>query len=273
MNQFPEKWVDRNASPTAGPEGLAEQILRPLIGITGRRWPAARLASYLPSSLHDAELDLHFSEYPAAVARAGGLPVELTRDGPVRETLARLDGVVISGGADVDPANYGAEPHPQLGHTEPERDAWELAVIEAAIDMDIPLLGICRGAQLIHVHFGGSLNQHVGLDEGDGHPRFDEPRNIPCHGVRFVPGTLAHSLYGDEVAVNSLHHQVLAGTSEQLVVSGRATDGVIEAIEFPGRTVFAVQWHPEMLDHVDPSLTWLVQEASHYGTKKPAPGK
>jgi putative glutamine amidotransferase len=240
-------------------------MTRPLIGITGRRWAASRLAEWLPASFHTAEFDLHFTDYPAAIARAGGIPVELTRDAPVADCLARLDGVVISGGADVDPAHYGATPDPNLGTVEPERDDWELAVIAEAMRIDLPLLGICRGAQLIHVHLGGTLVQHLELSDGDGHPNFDEPRNTACHNVHFTPGTLAHRLYGDEASVNSLHHQVLEAPIPAHVVSARAGDGVIEAIEIPGRPVFAVQWHPESLsERLDPSLSWLIETATAY---------
>ena len=243
---------------------------RPLIGITGRRWPAIRVAAFLPSALHDAEFDLHFTEYPAAVARAGGLPVELTRDAPVDEMVARLDGVIISGGADVDPGHYGHEPHPDLGHPEPDRDAWELAVIAAALRAGTPLLGICRGAQLLQVHFGGALVQHVDLADGVGHPRFDEPRNEACHAVHFVNGTLAHSLYGARADVNSLHHQAIDQPATGLVASGVAPDGVVEAIELPGHAVLGVQWHPEMLtESVDPSLTWLVATATDFAQRPP----
>jgi putative glutamine amidotransferase len=238
---------------------------RPLIGITGRRWPASRLAEYLPSSFHDAQFDLHFSEYPAAVARAGGIPIELTRDAPIVDCLERLDGVIISGGADVDPGAYGAEREPQVTVTEPDRDAFELAVIAEAMRTDLPLLGICRGAQLIQVHLGGQLHQHVDLDHGDGHPRFEEPRHGRCHSVRFTPDSLAHRLYGDEVRVNSLHHQTIAAPAHGLVVSGVSPDGTIEAIEQPNRPVFAVQWHPEsLIDSVDPSLLWLVDTAAQF---------
>lgn len=237
---------------------------RPLIGITGRRWSAARVADHLPAALHDAEFDLHFTEYPAAVAKAGGLPVGLTRDGAIAPTLARLDGVLISGGADVDPSHYGHEPSPELGHVEPDRDAWELAVIAEAIRTDLPLLGICRGAQLIQVHFGGALVQHVGLDDGDGHPRFDEPRNIACHSVHFTEGTLAYSLYGAETEVNSLHHQTLGALAPGLIASGYAPDGVIEAIEAVDYRLLGVQWHPEMLDIYDPSVAWLISEATDH---------
>ena len=251
---------------------VTEPGRRPLIGITGRRWPASRVAAFLPSALHDAEFDLHFSEYPAAVAKAGGLPVELTRDAPVADMLERLDGVVISGGADVDPAQYGAPPDADLGHPEPERDAWELEVIAEALRTDVPLLGICRGAQLLQVHLGGSLIQHVELEDGVGHPRFDEPRDIACHVVCFSSGTLAHSLYGDSAEVNSLHHQTIELAADGLVASGVAPDGVIESLELPGRPVFAVQWHPEMLTDLDPSLTWLVEQSTGRARRRAAAG-
>jgi putative glutamine amidotransferase len=238
-------------------------MTRPLIGITGRRWPASRLAEFLPSALHDAEFDLHFTEYPAAVTRAGGIAVELTRDAPVRECLARLDGVIVSGGADVDPAKFGAPPDPKAGPFEPDRDDWELRVIAAAIELDVPLLGICRGAQLLQVHFGGNLNQHVDRSFGDGHPRFDEDRSKVCHSVRTLPGTLAERLYATETMVNSLHHQTIDTPAVPLVASGASPDGTIEVLELPGKEVFAVQWHPEMLlDVVDPSLLWLVEAAT-----------
>ena len=236
---------------------------RPLIGITGRRWPAARLSAYFPSALHDAEFDLHFSEYPAAVARAGGIPVELTRDAPVRACLERLDGVIVSGGADVDPRKFEAEPDPSAGPWEPDRDDWELEVIATAIDLGLPFLGICRGAQLLQVHFGGQLNQHVDRSLGDGHPRFDEDRSQVCHSVQMTPGSLAQQLYSDEAMVNSLHHQTIATPLSPLVATGTSPDGTIEVLELPGREVFAVQWHPEMLqDFVDPSLTWIVTAAA-----------
>lgn len=243
---------------------------KPLIGITGRRWPARHLADFLVSALHDAELDLHFTEYPAAVAAAGGIPVELTRDAPVADLIERLDGVVISGGADVNPAAYGAEPEPGLGHTEPARDEWELAVIAEAIRTGVPLLGICRGAQLLHVHLGGSLTQDVGLDDGVGHPRFAGDRSERCHSVSFQSGTLAAALYGERANVNSLHHQTI-NPDGHAVQSGHADDGVVEAIEVPGTPVFGVQWHPEMLREPDPAMGWLITEAAQRAERRLGP--
>jgi putative glutamine amidotransferase len=231
---------------------------RPLIGISGRRWPAAVLADHFPKAMHDAHVDLHFTEYGAAVAASGGLPVQLTRDAPVHDMLDRLDGLVLTGGADVDPGVYGHEPAPELGPTEPDRDHWELALLAGALDRGLPVLAICRGAQLANVLLGGTLVQHVGTDDGDGHPRFDDPRVERCHTVALVPGTLGAGVYGDRTEVNSLHHQTIGDLGRDLVVSGRSPDGTVEVIELPGRDFLGVQWHPEALDAHDPSFGWLV---------------
>jgi putative glutamine amidotransferase len=243
-------------------------VPRPLIGISGRRWPVSRLAAYIPSALHDAEFDLHFTEYPAGVAAAGGLPVELTRDADVSDMISRLDGLIVSGGADVDPSKYGAAPEDGLGATEPDRDDWELALLRAAIDQKVPVLGICRGAQLLNVLMGGTLVQHVGRDEGDGHPRFEEDRSVAAHHMAAAPGSLTAALYGDSAGVNSLHHQTIGRLGDGLVATGYADDGVVEAMEMPGRPVYAVQWHPEMMQQPDPALVWLIRAASVFAASR-----
>ena len=112
---------------------------KPLIGITGRRWPATALGHHVPFAMHELHFDLHFTDYPRSVALAGGLPVELARDADVEELVQRLDGLVLSGGADVDPDLYGAEPDVNLGVVERERDEWELALFDAARRVDLPI--------------------------------------------------------------------------------------------------------------------------------------
>ena len=238
-------------------------MTRPLVGISGRRWPARRLAEHLAPAMHDAEVDLHFTEYGVAVAAAGGLPVQLTRDADVADLVARLDGLVLTGGADVDPACYGDEPVAELGALEPDRDRWELDLLRAALERSVPVLAVCRGAQVANVCFGGTLRQHVGLDEGDGHPRFDEPRTLRCHTVELTARTLGEHVYGASVAVNSLHHQTLDRIGDGLVVSGRSPDGTAEVVEIPGAAFLGVQWHPEALaDPHEPAFTWLVATAA-----------
>ncbi len=235
---------------------------RPLIGLSGRRWPAEWIPLFDYTALHGEEVDVHLSEYPKVIERAGGLPVQLTRNTNPAGIVARLDGLVMTGGADPDPALYGEDPHPELGAVERGRDDWELALIRAALDARIPMLCVCRGAQLLNIAMGGTLVQHLDAPE---HARWDHPRIDRCHTVRVQPGSRAEALYGLETPTNSLHHQAVGRVGNGIVVTGTTDDGVVEAFELEGRPeVFAVQWHPEMLsDQVDPAFLWLVSTAAH----------
>lgn len=249
-------------------------MARPLIGLSGRRWSVDTLVG-VPKALDGIEFDLHYAEYPAALAAAGGLPVELARDADVDDLLDRLDGLVVTGGADLDPATYGAMPEPGIGAVEPGRDAWEHALVDAALARHVPILGICRGAQLLNVHCGGTLRQDLAGDFGTTHARWDPPRAERCHLVVITPGTLAAQLYGSSALVNSLHHQAVDRVGEGLAVTGRTDDGVIEILEWPDRPeVFAVQWHPEALvDALDPAFGWVVEQARHYASARHAAGR
>jgi len=237
-------------------------VAKPLIGLTGRRWPAAFLGAHVPPAMRELTFDLHFSDYPKSVAEAGGLPVELSRDADVEGIVERLDGLVLSGGADLDPALYGAERHSELGQLEQDRDEWEFALLSAARARSLPILAICRGFQLVNVAFGGTLTQHVTIDEGAGHPQWDVDGRKTTHEVRVVEGTLASTLLPTSWPVNSLHHQTVSEVGAGLVVSARATDGVVEGLETPEGDLLAVQWHPELLNKPDPTFQWLVREAS-----------
>lgn len=219
------------------------------------------LGDAMPPAMKDVEFDLHIADYPQAISACGGLPVELTRDADVEGIVARLDGLVLTGGADVDPVEYGQAPHEKLGDLEPDRDAWELALLRAAEARDIPVLCICRGVQLLNVAKGGTLRQHVGEDEGDGHPRFKDDGHSPAHGVTLAEGSVAASLFGAHIDVNSLHHQVIDKVGEGLVVTGRSPDGSVEAVELRGADVLGLQWHPELLAKPDPAFRWLVDAA------------
>jgi putative glutamine amidotransferase len=225
-------------------------MARPLIGISGRRWPATVLGKNVPAAMSGIEFDLHFTDYPRSVALAGGLPVE------------HLDGLVLTGGADVEPEHYDQEPDVNLGATEPDRDEWEIALLAAARSKDIPVLAICRGLQLVNVVFGGTLRQHLELDDGSGHPQWDVDGHEVTHDVNVVEGTLTASLFPDEIGVNSLHHQVVDHVGEGLIVSAKATDGEVEGLETADGRILAVQWHPELLKKPDPTFVWLVGEAS-----------
>ncbi len=237
-------------------------MAKPLIGLTGRRWPATFLGDNVPFAMRELSFDLHFSDYPKSVAEAGGMPVELARDADVAGIVERLDGVVFSGGADLDPALYGAEHDAELGQLERDRDEWELALFNAARTASLPILAICRGFQLVNVAFGGTLTQHVDIDEGAGHPQWNVDGRKTTHEVSVVEGTLTASLLPASWSVNSLHHQTVKEVGAGLIISARASDGVVEGLETPEGDLLAVQWHPELLAKPDPTFQWLVREAS-----------
>jgi putative glutamine amidotransferase len=191
--------------------------------------------------------------YVEAVQRAGGVALILPPDDHLvaepDEVLRLLDGLILAGGADIDPASYGQEAHPQTLDTVPERDAFEIALTRAAIERDMPVLGICRGMQLINVACGGTLLQH--LPELVGH---EEHRRVlgsfegADHDVSLQRGSIAAHAAGEVAhATKSHHHQGVDRLGEGLVVSGQsAFDEVPEAIELPdSRFVLGVQWHPE----------------------------
>jgi putative glutamine amidotransferase len=185
--------------------------------------------------------------YPRLVQRAGGLAAMLPPDDPAyaAATVARLDGLVIAGGPDVEPVRYGAEPHPRTGPPARERDAWELALIDAALTARVPLLGICRGMQLLNVALGGTLVQHL-----DGHA--EVVGVFGNHAVKPVPGSLYAAVVPDETSVPAYHHQAVDRLGTGLVPSAYADDGTVEALELPSGEgwVLGVQWHPEMGEDV-----------------------
>ncbi|MFD3309171.1 gamma-glutamyl-gamma-aminobutyrate hydrolase family protein [Streptomyces sp. NPDC058694] len=223
---------------------------RPLIGVSTyletARWGVWELeAALLPAG------------YPHLVRSAGGLAAMLPPDEPAHaaETVARLDGLVIAGGPDVDPSRYGAPRDPRCGPEARARDTWEVALIEAALASGTPLLGICRGMQLLNVALGGTLVQHI-----DDH--IESVGVFGHHTVKPVPGSLYATLIPEETSVPTYHHQAVAHLGTGLIPSAHATDGTIEAIELPTPNwVLGVQWHPEM-DEDTRLMTGLIQTAS-----------
>jgi putative glutamine amidotransferase len=233
--------------------------ITPVIGITSyverARWGVwDRPAVLVPES------------YVRMVREAGARAVVVPPDeAGAQDLVRRLDGLVLAGGADIDPARYGAAPH-ALTVTRPDRDGGELAVLHAALDADLPVLGVCRGMELLAVAYGGSLHQHLpdvlgGI--GSVHPARHQPAPgvYGAHPARFAPGSRAARIFGAETEINSYHHQAVADPGK-LTVTGWADDEVIEAVEDPARRfVFGVQWHPEADGDVRPFAA-LVESAS-----------
>jgi putative glutamine amidotransferase len=197
--------------------------------------------------------------YVQAIEAAGGIPVVVPplADRDVAGMLARLDALVLSGGPDLAPGAYGAGPHDQLGVTEPRLDGFEYAMAREAGRLELPILGICRGAQTLNVARGGTLHQHLPDVVGDAitHRQTEDGR-VATHPVAVAPGsTLAAVLGTTQLDVNSFHHQAVDRLGAGLSACAWAPDGTIEAIEDPGRPlVLAVQWHAEALRDVPAHL-------------------
>jgi putative glutamine amidotransferase len=189
--------------------------------------------------------------YLEAVRAAGGMPVILApvASESIEILIGRLDAVVLSGGPDLHPSAYGVLPHPQLGPTQPDLDRFELELTRAAVARGLPVLGICRGMQVLNVALGGSLHQHLPDLEGQVNHRQDRTSGDPSHRVTLARDSRLTKVIGRRyVEVNSFHHQGLHALGRGLAVAGRAPDGVVEAVEAPGRRfTFGVQWHAECL--------------------------
>jgi putative glutamine amidotransferase len=219
--------------------------MRPLIGISTYREQARWGAWDLPAVLLPAS-------YPDAVAEVGGEPVLLPTGAVSAEVVRRLDGLVLAGGADVDPARYGRGAGPHTTVLRPGRDAAELAVLQAALNRDLPLLAICRGMQLLNVALGGDLLQHL-PDVPNAADHDPGPGLFARRTVHTAPGTELDRLLGPTAAVNCHHHQALDRVAPELTPSAWAEDGLVEAVEATDRRFcLGVQWHPEAGD--DPRL-------------------
>lgn len=197
-------------------------------------------------------------DYVYAIERAGGVPVLLPQCSDfayLKPLLDMLDAVIISGGHDVGPENYGSATKTCCGTIIPMRDKQDLAVVDYMLKRKRPLLGICRGIQILNVAHGGTLYQDIPKEGGfESHSCGDRyPRNYPWHTVTLEEGSLLHKIFGKtEVRVNSYHHQAVWIPGKDVKITATSTDGVPEAIEVPGHDfVMAVQWHPEMMYDTD----------------------
>lgn len=203
-------------------------------------------------------------DYSQCIIKAGGVPLLIpSTDDPamMEEIVSRLDGVLVTGGPDVDPAYYGAERHEHLGEVNDERDVFEFLLIRKALQHRLPVFGICRGMQIINVALGGTLYQDIPSDFPDSeliHRQKDDSRT-PAHLIRLLPGTVAYDLFGmEEFGVNSRHHQCIENIAPGLRITAWSDDGVAEMMEgYPNVPVFAMQSHPEIFTakNDDPLMT------------------
>lgn len=220
----------------------SDRPARPVVGLTACQ-------EQVQTGIWDIAAGYLEAEYIEGVAMAGGIVVLLPPQ-PVGPEIAgrlldSLDALVITGGPDVDPAAYGQEPHPATDQPRADRDAWEFALLRGALDRGLPVLGVCRGAQVLNVAFGGTLHQH--LPDVLGHSGHQAGNGVFTRlPVGTVAGTRLAALIGESVEGACYHHQAIDKVGDPLVVSAMDADGVVEALELPGESfVLAVQWHPE----------------------------
>ena len=232
--------------------------MRPLVGITAYAEPEVGWGVWrVPAAVIPLA-------YVRAIERAGGRPllVPPSEEG-VDETLAALDGLLFSGGSDLDPQTYGHEPHPETTGVRPDRDAGELALLTAALERDMPVLAVCRGSQVLNVACGGDLVQHLPDVVGDEKHKHT-PGVFADHDVEVEPGSRLCALLGDRAPVKSHHHQGFGRLGDGLRGVAWAEDGTVEALESPHRRfALGVLWHPE--EGEDAALfETLVEEARRY---------
>lgn len=214
--------------------------MKPLIGIT-------------TSNLMKERSERIGFDHVEAVVQAGGVPILLSNlvseESDISQIVQKIDGLYVTGGPDIDPAYFDEEPIPKLGNISPLRDQFEIAITKAFLDLNKPILGVCRGCQVLNVATGGSLYQDLysQIDRDLLQHRQKAPKSHRVHNVNVVADSLLHRLTGlTEFKVNTLHHQAVKKAVQPIAISGTANDGVIEAIESSDNAfVLGVQWHPE----------------------------
>jgi putative glutamine amidotransferase len=240
--------------------------MRPLIAVTGVPIVAGGVLGWRQGAVACT------AAYVDAVSRAGGdpviLPPVLLDDESASVRLSRFDGLLLTGGGDIDPALYGQETRPEVAHVNPARDEFEIPLVRAAIDRALPTLCICRGAQVLNVALGGTLHQHISDREELVAHRNDDGSDGVLHEVRAQPGSRIMKAMGVERARTfSHHHQALADVGTGLVPVAWAEDGLLEGVELDDGWVLGVQWHAEATAAADPTqqaiFDALVREASN----------
>lgn len=229
--------------------------MKPIIGICTNYSPLDELGLMTKLGLPGQEWQLLADDYIKGIERGGGVPVII----PILEQIENivpllgcLDGIVFTGGQDIEPRQYGQNAGKNLGTISPERDSQEIALAKKALyEMEIPVLGICRGHQILNVAAGGTLYSDIETQrvEAMNHTCFHAPKHHRAHEAEVLEGTRMKDIFGQEIlGINSYHHQAIDRMGEGFKVSMVAGDGIVEAMEYPGeRFVVSVQWHPEMM--------------------------
>lgn len=226
--------------------------MKPFIGITCNYDTSDEVGR--ATALGSAGQDWNYvaGDYAYAIERAGGVPVLLPRTldpEPLHLLIDRLDGVLISGGHDIDPSLYGERIKGVCGRIVPERDVYDLEVTRYAYRTGKPILAICRGTQILNVAFGGTIYQDLEQNGFEHHFMSNSPRECPVHQNTLEEGSILHSVFGSTVRVNSFYHQAVHDPGDGVTITARSEEGVPEGIEVTGGNSFVVgvQWHPEMM--------------------------
>lgn len=205
-------------------------------------------------------------DYVKSVIQAGGIPLILpfnTNAEVTRALVNSIDGLILSGGHDVDPFQYGEEPQQKLAQIFPERDVFDITLIEECLKQHKPIFGICRGFQLLNVYFGGSLYQDFSYNEKSFIKHFQSlSTHLPSHTVAIKKESFIGSVFGESYKVNSFHHQLIKNVSPKMIEVAKAQDDVVEAIEYIHDDIFVigVQWHPEMMAATDLKMNLLFEK-------------
>jgi putative glutamine amidotransferase len=237
--------------------------MRPLIGIT--------VSVEVNQGVGQTQQQVLFvsQEHADGVIRGGGIPYYLpftTDEELIAQYVEQLDGLLLTGGWDIDPQWFGEDPLPELGDIAPERDAAEMALTRAFLQAGKPILGICRGHQVLAVALGCTLYQDLKTQNKEANNHFPKmPRNHPMHAIQVEKDSLLYQVLGsDQIRVNSMHHQAVRDYPSDVLITARAQDQIVEALEsskYPN--VLGVQWHPECMfrehDHAQKIFNWLVE--------------
>lgn len=239
--------------------------MKPLIGICTNYSTEKSVGTETRLGLQEQEWHLIADDYIASVEKAGAIPViiPVTKSTETaKELLSKLDGILFTGGSDIDPQQYGELPQYGLGSIEPLRDQHEIALAKHALyETDLPILGVCRGMQLLNVVAGGTLYQDLKQEKPDGiqHGLIGSPKYHPVHPVTIEKDSKFYHVFNTQIiGVNSYHHQAVKDIGEGFEATMLAPDGIIEGIELTEeRFVCAVQWHPEMMAERNPQIRAL----------------